>query len=445
MAQSPTHPRPSTSTTPVAQPDAYATVRHTTESLCRGLAVEDYVVQTCDDVSPAKWHLAHTSWFFERFILAELVPGYAAVCPMYDYLFNSYYNGAGPQHCRPRRGLLSRPTVEQVYDYRHLIDERMHALIDHPPPGVDETLAARLTLGLNHEQQHQELLVTDLKHVFSSNPLLPAYPNAPPHDSPEGTSAGKSIRNQKSEINLPGGLDDIGHPATPTATPIFVYDNETPRHRVYLAPFRIAARPVTNGEYLAFVADAGYERHELWLSLAWDVVQREQWRMPLYWYRDGDRWMHYTLAGPCEIDPDEPVAHVSYFEADAYARWADARLPTEAEWEVACRDAPLAGNLLELARFHPEPMRDDTTAATHPQRCFGDVWEWTQSSYAPYPGYRAPAGTLGEYNAKFMCNQYVLRGGSCATPQTHLRPTYRNFFPPGTRWQFTGLRLAWDG
>ena len=412
--------------------DAYRDVRQCTEALGRGLTPEDCVVQTAEQVSPVKWHLAHTSWFFERFILAELVPGYEPVCPMYDYLFNSYYNGAGPQHCRPRRGLISRPTLDDVYAYRRVIDERMAELIAHPPREHHAALNDRLVLGLNHEQQHQELIVTDIKHVFSSNPLLPAYCDAAPTMGATQTPA-------IDWLDVAGGVQEIGHDGQG-----FAYDNESPRHRVYVEPFQLATRPVTNGEYLAFIEDAGYERHELWLSLGWATVQREGWAMPLYWYRDGSRWMHYTLAGPCPIDEAEPVAHLSYFEAEAYARFAHARLPTEAEWEIACRDAPMHGNLLDTARFHPMPMRPDETGPT-PHRCFGDVWEWTQSSYAPYPGYRTPAGTLGEYNGKFMCNQYVLRGGSCATPDNHLRPTYRNFFEPEARWQFTGLRLARDG
>ena len=410
--------------------EAYRAVRATTEALCRDLSPEDCVVQTAEQVSPAKWHLAHTSWFFERFLLAELVPGYEPVCAMYDYLFNSYYNGAGPQHCRPRRGLISRPTLDEVHTYRRIIDERMAQLIDDCPGEHRATLDERLVLGLNHEQQHQELIVTDIKHVFSSNPLLPAYCAAPPVTPGRTPTQGW--------VELAGGVHEIGH-----AGAGFAYDNESPRHRVYLEPFALATRPVTNGEYLAFIDDGGYERHELWLSLGWATVQGQAWRMPIYWYRDGRRWMHYTLAGPCQIDEAEPVAHLSHFEADACARWAGARLPSEAEWEVACRAQPVQGNLLAAGRFHPAPLRaDEGGAALH--RCFGDVWEWTRSSYGPYPGYRAAAGTLGEYNGKFMCNQYVLRGGSCATPAGHVRSTYRNFFEPEARWQFAGLRLARD-
>ena len=460
----------------------YRRVRGLSESLCGPLETEDYVIQTMEDVSPAKWHLGHTTWFYERFILEEYVEDYQAVSPSYYYLFNSYYNAAGPMHCRPSRGLLSRPTVCEVYAYRHEIDRRMSALLAEPgkqvPRASVDDLRQRLVLGLNHEQQHQELMVTDLKHIFSSNPLLPAYhhlDNNPP--TPRELVPGVP---SASWVAFKEGLRDVGHDPSENT---FAYDNETPRHRVYLRPFAIASRPVTNAEYVQFIEDDGYERHELWLSPGWATVKAQGWSHPIYWFRDGhdparpeagvgdDRWMHYTLGGPVPVDPDEPVCHLSYFEADAFARWAGARLPTEFEWEAAAVESGVAveGNFVQSGRLHPQPLSEpgtepgrvgpassmqkpgSTRAGSHAnpaspslQNMFGDVWEWTASQYTPYPGFRPLPGALGEYNGKFMCNQFVLRGGSCATSRDHTRATYRNFFPPHARWQYTGLRLAKD-
>lgn len=445
------HPRPERSASHRAATEAdapehllrdYEAVRRFTHQLTDPLPAEDQVVQSIESVSPTKWHLAHTSWFFERFILHALVPDYRPYHETYYYLFNSYYNGAGPQHCRASRGLISRPTVAEVHAYRRYIDERMTELITHADGQTLETLRPLVVLGLHHEQQHQELIVTDIKHIYSSNPLLPSYPAA--------TAPSHNARSEQSEerdsnptalhwLTFDAGLYEIGH-----AGDGFHFDNETPRHRVYLHDFAIAGRPVTNGEYLAFIEDGGYDRHELWLSMGYDTIQREGWRMPIYWYRDGETWMQYTLAGPRPLAPDEPVSHLSYFEADAFARWAGHRLPREAEWEVAAQHEPVEGNFAESMRFHPAPLRERTSEQRRLQRCFGDVWEWTQSQYEPYPGYRPLEGTLGEYNGKFMCNQFVLRGGSCATAQSHIRPTYRNFFAPEARWQLTGLRLARD-
>jgi ergothioneine biosynthesis protein EgtB len=410
----------------------YQQVRHFSENLCQPLATEDYVIQSMPDVSPTKWHLAHTSWFFETFVLAPLVPDYRSPHPQYRYLFNSYYVGAGERHCRPQRGLLSRPTVEEVYRYRAHVDEHMLALLDRlPEPQLAEMLPV-LELGLHHEQQHQELLLTDIKHVFSVNPLRPAYVAQP---QPQDNSRGVPALQWRA---YPAGLYWLGYAGTG-----FIFDNEAPRHRVFVEAFQLATRLVTVGEYLAFMADGGYTRPELWLSEGWQTAQTHGWQAPLYWEQHDGRWWLMTLTGMRQVDENEPVCHVSYYEADAYARWAGARLPSEAEWEIAAAEAPIEGNFVEHHTWHPAPWTGPDTSSPLRQM-FGDVWEWTQSPYAPYPGYRPVAGTLGEYNGKFMCNQFVLRGGSCATSITHIRPTYRNFFPAHARWQFMGLRLAKD-
>jgi len=414
--------RPRAATSPLAA--AYAEVRRATERLCEPLATEDYVVQSMPDVSPTKWHLAHTSWFFETFVLADAAPAYAPFHPRYGYLFNSYYNAVGDRHARPQRGLLTRPTVAEIFEYRRHVDDAMARVLAVDP---GERITAVTTLGLHHEQQHQELLLTDIKHVLAGNPLRPAYrarpPGAPASAAPPGW------------VPHPEGVCTIGYDGDG-----FAFDNETPRHRVVIRPFALASRLVTNDEYLAFMADGGYERPELWLSDGWDLVQATAWQAPLYWERHDGGWMVMTLGGLEPVAGAEPVCHVSYYEAEAYARWAGARLPSEAEWEVAAAPLPVAGNFADNDLFQPAPA---------PQRkgltqMFGDAWEWTASPYGPYPGYRPPAGALGEYNGKFMCNQLVLRGGSCVTPRSHIRPTYRNFFPPAARWQFTGIRLAKD-
>jgi ergothioneine biosynthesis protein EgtB len=401
-------------------------VRAQTEALAKPLATEDYVVQSMPDCSPTKWHLAHVSWFFETFILGPNVPGYTSLHPQYTYLFNSYYNAIGERHCRPKRGLISRPTVEETYRYRAYVDEHMLEMLG------DEELTTRLepliTLGLHHEQQHQELIVTDIKHVLASNPLHPVYLER----------AADPIQQAPAQmwVSFEGGLQSIGHDGDG-----FAFDNEGPRHQQFLQPFALASRPVTNAEYLAFIADDAYTRPDLWLSMGWAAVQDGAWEAPFYWERVDGEWYVQTLAGLRKVNPAEPVNHLSYFEADAYARWAGARLPTEAEWEVASRSVPsMDGNFVDSGRFHPAPAPDQPRL---PQM-FGDLWEWTQSSYSPYPGFRPAEGAVGEYNGKFMCNQYVLRGGSCATPADHIRRTYRNFFPPDARWQFMGVRLARD-
>ncbi|MGH8261369.1 MAG: ergothioneine biosynthesis protein EgtB [Steroidobacteraceae bacterium] len=404
--------------------DSYVKIRHATEALCAPLAMEDYVVQSMPDASPAKWHLAHTSWFFEEFVLQRFAAGFRFHEEAYRYLFNSYYEAAGPRQPRPERGLLSRPTVDQTFAYRADVDRQMSRLL-----ATDESdeLWRIVTLGLHHEQQHQELLLTDIKHAFARNPLAPAYTKpvpAPRHATPA-----------LGFIELEGGLVTIGHDGRG-----FSFDNELPRHRAWLAPFSIANRLITNEEFRGFVTCGGYASPEHWLSDGWATVQRERSERPLYWSESLDR--EFTLAGMQELDPDAPVCHLSYYEADAFARWAGARLPTESEWEIAAGELPVRGTFVEDEHWHPvrAPSRTDGGLL----QIFGDVWEWTRSAYAPYPGYTPPEGALGEYNGKFMVSQLVLRGGSCITPRSHIRATYRNFFPPGARWQMSGIRLAMD-
>jgi ergothioneine biosynthesis protein EgtB len=406
----------------------YRLVRAATLALSEPLSAEDYVVQSMPDASPAKWHLAHTTWFFEEFVLQHAAPGYKFHDDQFRYLFNSYYNTVGPMHSRPHRGLLSRPTVEQVLAYRARIDERMKLLLQRDD--LSPEILKVITLGLNHEQQHQELLLTDLKHLFSCNPLLPAYVREP----------AQTLRSAPalSFESFEGGLIEIGHKGDG-----FSFDNELPRHRTYVHPFRLANRAITNGEYLEFVRAGGYENSVYWLSDGWTVVGREDWKRPIYWSAPLDA--EFTLTGLRELNPSSPVCHLSYYEADAFAHWAGARLPSEAEWELAANDAPTRGNFVENRRWHPEPpvsAAGGAQAASPLLQMFGDVWEWTQSAYATYPGFQAAQGALGEYNGKFMVNQLVLRGGSCATPASHIRASYRNFFNPAARWQFTGLRLA---
>jgi ergothioneine biosynthesis protein EgtB len=398
----------------------YQSVRDFTRELCQPLATEDYVVQSMPDVSPTKWHLGHTSWFFETFLLAPNLPAFAPIDTRYGYLFNSYYETVGERQPRPLRGLLSRPTVEEVFQYREYVDRWMHTLLDARPDAV----ADLVTLGINHEQQHQELLLTDLKHVYSCNPMNPVYSQA----GPPRAAAVPPLR----WFEFEGGIHEIGQQGDG-----FAFDNECPRHEVLLRPFRLASRLVTNGEYLRFMEDGGYTRPDLWLSMGWAAIQEQGWSAPLYWQKYGSKWWNMTLSGLREVQESEPVCHVSYFEADAYARWAGLRLPSEAEWEVAAAGRPAEGNFVESGCFHPRPASGEGLL-----QLYGDVWEWTSSSYSPYPDFRPAEGAIGEYNGKFMCNQYVLRGGSCATPQSHIRATYRNFFPPDARWQFMGIRLA---
>jgi len=400
--------------------DEYRAVRARTVALAAPLSPEDQMVQSIPEASPTKWHLAHTSWFFDTFVLPLAA---RAADPRYRVLFNSYYETVGEQLERTRRGALSRPALTEVQADRRRVDETMVRLLE---AGTSEEQRGVIELGLHHEQQHQELLLTDIKHAFGSSPLQPAYQAPPARALADDGAADRPAR----FAGFGEGLISVGHDGA-----TFSFDNERPRHRTFLRAFALADRPVTCGEYLAFMRDGGYARPELWLSDGWTAREREGWRAPLYWSERDGVWTAYTLAGPRPVDPRETLAHVSYYEADAYARWAGARLPTEEEWERAAADAPVAGHFADSDVFHPGPARAGL---------FGDVWQWTASPYAAYPGYRPPAGALGEYNGKFMCNQMVLRGGSCFTPAHHVRATYRNFFPPGARWQATGLRLARD-
>ncbi len=409
----------------------FAQVRGQTEALTQSLSAEDCQLQSMPDASPAKWHLAHLTWFFETFILEKYEPGFKPFDASFRVLFNSYYNGVGDKHPRPQRGLISRPTLDQVLAYRAQVDERVTTLLQTQPDNTE--LAQLVTLGLHHEQQHQELLLTDIKHALSFNPERPAYARHWPLSS----ISPQPLR----WLGFEGGLVEHGYDQNMDGA--FAFDNETPRHKVYLAPFEIGSRPVTNGEMMAFIDDGGYRRPELWLSMGWDWVQAKSATQPLYWQGESGALQNFTLQGLVELDPNTPVCHLSYFEADAYARWAEARLPTEFEWELAARSVPgQQGNFVESAAYHPIPLQQQTVGS--PAQMFGDVWEWTQSNYSPYPGYRPWEGLVGEYNGKFMCNQFVLRGGSCATPQSHIRASYRNFFPPDAQWQFSGLRLARD-
>ncbi len=414
--------------------DRYQQVRHLSEQLCQPLETEDYIIQSMPDVSPPKWHLAHTTWFFETFLLIPNLSDYRVFHPKFCYLFNSYYEAVGQRHPRAQRGLLSRPTVAEVYRYREYVDRAMHCLLDRSED--DPTIQSLIVLGLHHEQQHQELLLTDIKHILALNPLRPAY------RLDLTFPAAKPVTTKDCWLDYPGGLYRIGHEASDE----FAFDNESPRHQTYLQDFWLANRLVTNGEYLEFMRSGGYQTAEYWLSEGWATIQTEQWQAPLYWEQIEREWWVMTLAGLSSLNLDEPVCHVSFYEADAYARWAGKRLPTEAEWEVAAaqvsihqpRGSANEGNFLESGRLHPAPAM----GATRPAQLFGDVWEWTQSAYLPYPGYQPAPGAVGEYNGKFMCDRMVLRGGSCATSRSHIRASYRNFFPTATRWQFSGIRLA---
>jgi len=412
-----------------AMAERFRVVRQQTEALCTPLVTEDYVVSSMADVSPTKWHLAHTSWFFETFVLAPHNEDYRTVDPKYAFLFNSYYVQAGERHCRAQRGLVTRPTVEQVYEYRAHVDEGVLHLIDRIAGDAEHPAWPLIETGLHHEQQHQELLVTDIKHVFFTNPMRPAYRAASLPAAPEVTQGWKSVAE---------GLHEVGH-ADGHEGADFHFDNEAPRHRTFLHGCDLAHRLVTNGEYADFIRDGGYRRPELWLSAGWATVQDARWTAPLYWERHGDAWDEFTVAGVAPLDRHAPVTHVSHYEADAFARWAGMRLPTEYEWEVAARGLPVAGRFVDAGLCHPS-----ADATPGPQQWYGDAWQWTSSAYLAYPGYRPAAGALGEYNGKFMSDQWVLRGASCATPCSHARHTYRNFFPSDARWQFSGIRLARD-
>lgn len=402
--------------------------------LARPLSAEDMVVQAMPDASPTKWHLAHVTWFFETFVLKPYLAGYRIFDDAFNYCFNSYYESQGERHPRPARGLLTRPSAERVLGYRAHVDEALERLLAGGlEPGGD--VARLIELGINHEQQHQELLLTDILALFATNPLRPAYRE--PH-ALRAAMNGPSSDASAGWIAYPGGTFEVGHEGQG-----FAWDNEGPRHDALVRPFRLADRLVTNGEWLAFMADGGYRTASLWLADGWTRVNSKGWRSPLYWEERDGTWLMMTLEGLLPIEPDAPVSHVSYYEADAFARWAGHRLATEFEWEIAAAEEPIEGNLLGTRALRPMPAGASTTAG--PRQMFGDVWEWTQSAYLPYPGYRPPAGAIGEYNGKFMVSQQVLRGASCATPDGHTRPSYRNFFYPHQRWQFAGVRLATDG
>lgn len=409
-------------------------VRNFTTLLCEGLAPEDCVVQSMPEVSPTKWHLAHTTWFFETFILKKWITGYSPAVPEYAYLFNSYYNAAGDMHRRDLRGLISRPTVDETKRYRASIDSHIDDLLADADEEMLAELDPLITLGIHHEQQHQELLITDIKHVFAQNPLHPVYHEGR-IDPPTADDIGVAPVNF---IEFDEAIVEIGHHGSS-----FSYDNEMPRHRALVPAFSLANRLVTNAEYLEFMEDNGYARSEFWLSLGWTTLNEQCWSAPLYWEKRDGEWWNFTLSGLRPVDENEPVTHISYFEADAFANWAGARLSTEFEWEHAAAKIDIDGNFVESEQLHPKPLTKSPQDQDL-QQMFGDAWEWTRSAYSPYPGYRAAPGALGEYNGKFMCNQYVLRGGSCATSRAHIRKTYRNFFQPDKRWQFTGIRLARD-
>ena len=411
----------------------YHAVRQATLALISGLSPEDCALQSMPDASPAKWHLAHTSWFFETFVLEQTVPGYRHFHPEFRVLFNSYYVGVGERHPRPERGLLSRPGLEEILRYREYVDTCMQRVL-HGADALPQNMRDLIELGLHHEQQHQELMLTDLKHLLSRNPLKPAY-RAKGNERPARARQSAAALQW---IHYSGGLHATGHDGGG-----FAFDNELPRHRVFVEDHALGSRLVTNGEYLAFIEVGGYARPELWLSEGWDTLQAQHWQAPLYWEKHDGQWQTFSLFGMETPDPAAPVCHVSYFEADAYARWAGARLPFETEWEAAASRVDADGNFVEEGALRPLPAQAGAAGCT--QQMFGDVWEWTHSAYSPYPGYRTAPGAVGEYNGKFMANQYVLRGGSFATPRSHIRATYRNFFPSAARWQFSGIRLARDG
>ena len=401
-------------------PDLFHETRQRSADLVATLSPEDMMLQSMEDASPAKWHLAHTTWFFEEFILRKHAPDYVSPDDRFAFLFNSYYVQAGPRHVRDKRGLISRPGVEAVMSYRSYVEDALGDLLASQR-GDAQTILDLTELGCHHEMQHQELLVTDLLHGLSYNPLMPAFASPKPMPLRDASDLRFTA--------FPAGLNEIGH-----AGGTFAYDCEGPRHKTYLAPFALANRHVTNREWIAFIADGGYQREPLWLMEGWQVKQREGWAHPLYWWQQDDEWWTFTLRGPQPVNLDAAVVHVSYYEADAFARWAGARLPTEAEWEVAARDVPITGNFLEQGAYRPLPG----------DSIWGDTWVWTQSPFTPYPGFTPPDGAIGEYNGKFMVNQMVLRGGSCATPRAQMRASYRTFFYPHQRWQMLGLRLAKD-
>ncbi|MBM86082.1 MAG: hypothetical protein CMM47_08675 [Rhodospirillaceae bacterium] len=405
--------------------DQFTSIRAISEAIAAPLEIEDQVVQSMPDASPIKWHLAHVTWFFETFVLLPHDPTYRVFDGAFGFLFNSYYEAAGARHPRPERGLLSRPTLAEVLNYRAYVDAAISKFLAQIPD--HGTVAALMKLGIQHEQQHQELMLMDILNLFAQNPLRPAYTT--PINTPLSSLKGHIWH------NFEGGLYTIGHNGGS-----FCFDNETPRHQIVLRPFALSDRLVTNEDYLAFMEDGAYSRPELWLSDGIATARANAWKAPLYWfYDDQHAWQQMTLHGVCPIEPKAPVGHLSFYEADAFARWAGHRLPTEAEWEVAAADVPPSGNTLGSGQLRPLPI-----GCGGKDQIFGDLWEWTSSPYVGYPGFSAPPGAVGEYNGKFMSGQMVLRGGSCVTPDGHLRATYRNFFYPHQRWAFLGLRLAKD-
>ena len=399
--------------------------RALSQDLARPLSDEDQVVQAMDDASPTKWHLAHTTWFFEAFVLSQHLPGYVRFNERFEYCFNSYYESVGPRHPRPFRGLLTRPSGDEVRAYRAHVDEALEKFFAH---GVPKEALSRIELGINHEQQHQELLLTDVLNLFASQPLRPAY-----RDDNAGVPAGEAA--PPAFTAFEGGIFEVGHAGSG-----FSYDNEGPRHEQLIRPFKLANRCVTNAEWIAFIEDGGYETAALWLADGWTLINAEAWRAPLYFEPHDGGYGQMSLRGFRPVDPGAPVTHVSYFEADAFARWAGYRLPSEFEWEHASASVAERGQTLGAGHLRPQRAPNETGLS----QMFGDVWEWTASAYLPYPGYKPACGAVGEYNGKFMCNQFVLKGGSCVTPDGHIRRTYRDFFYPHQRWQFTGLRLAAD-
>ncbi|KJK25422.1 hypothetical protein UB46_05655 [Burkholderiaceae bacterium 16] len=406
----------------------YRHIRSATEAMVADLTDADATVQSMDDASPAKWHLAHTTWFFEEFVLTARIPDYEPVDPQYRYLFNSYYESVGARHPRPRRGLLSRPSLDEILAYREAVDETMLGLLTSAQTDAE---AALIELGLNHEQQHQELLLTDILHLFAQNPLKPAF-------APELLAPVIADPRPAAEwIRFAGGVVAIGHDRDG-----FAFDCESPRHNVLLQPYQLCSHPISNRQWFEFIEDGAYRTAGLWLSDGWRWVCEQGIEAPLYWEEREGTWWQMSLRGMQPVDPDSPVTHVSFYEADAFARWAERRLPTEAEWEHAARNQPATGNFVEGRILRPLPDRQNTSGVL--RQMFGDVWEWTASPFQPYPGFRPGAGAVGEYNGKFMCSQMVLRGGSCVTPESHIRASYRNFFYPHQRWQFTGVRLADD-
>ncbi len=413
--------------------NSFKSIRDLTEELCKPLEIEDYVIQTMEDVSPPKWHLGHTNWFFETFVLQKFKPNYKVYNNTFNFIFNSYYETIGHRVQRGKRGMLSRPTVKEVYEYRRHINDQVIELIETANDKVQTQIANIVELGLNHEQQHQELLLTDIKNIFACNPLKPVYIKS----NPAPDLLNKEIKSEY--VDFKGGVYEIGHRNNG-----FAFDNESPRHKIFIEDFKLQTRLTTNGEYLEFINDGGYLDHRLWLSDGWEKVHCENWTCPLYWKKEDNEWFNMTLFGMRKLVLSEPICHISYYEADAYSKWSKKRLLTELEWEVAASISlkeDISGNFLESRHFHPVPLQKSEKKL---HQMFGDVWEWTNSSYLAYPGYKQPNGVFGEYNGKFMSNQMVLKGGSCVTPKDHIRTSYRNFLQPEKQWQFSGIRLAYS-